>query len=264
MSRVVDLLVEAASKFNAHVEKDIVNGAVFSLPLRLADGRLLNYKLEVRHTLKGVVAREVTPEHLPAFCPQRHINGDGTFCLFWKEAEDVDVDDLDDAIKWWGILFNFLRLQARAENRREWPNANEWAHGHAAEHQKLALTAAAGLGPSFVSALESKQITLRAQPTRHIAQGPALQVFVRGQHIYSVWLHSGRVVNRKQRCFCCLSGARRPARIRSCGRHAEDAALLALSLKRWQEEEESFWHAFKNRDCCRTCDVCPLKNEVNE
>lgn len=264
MSHVVDLLIEAASAFDAHAEKVFGDGAVFSLPLLLADGRVLSYKLEVRHTHKGVVARELEPEHLPAFCPQRHINGDGTFCLFWKESENVDIRDLGDAAKWWGILCNFLKLQARAAKKREWPNSNEWAHGNAARYQKFAIEAAAGLGPSFVSALEDKRITLRAQSSRHIAQGPTLQVLMREQHVYSVWLNSGKVVNRKQRCFCGASGAKQPAKLRSCSSHAEDAALLALSLRRWQEEEKSFWIGFKNRECCKTCDVCPLsvKNKV--
>lgn len=258
MSHVVDLLIEAAAEFDAHAEAVLVDGAVFSLPLLLADGQVLRYKLEVRHTPKGVVAREAVPAHLPAFCPQRHINGDGTFCLFWKESENVDVQDLGDAVNWWGILCGFLRLQKRAEKKRQWPNSNEWAHGNAARYQKLALEAAAGLGLSFVTALEDKQITLSAQPSRHIAQGPTLKVIIKGQHVYSTWLNSGKVVNRKQRCFCGNSAAKQPARIRSCGSHAEDAALLALSLKRWQEEEESFWRTFENRNCCRTCDVCPL------
>ncbi|WP_352857672.1 E2 domain-containing protein [Mesorhizobium sp. M1163] len=31
----------------------------------------------------------MTPTLLPAFCPERHINADGSFCLYWRAVDDI-------------------------------------------------------------------------------------------------------------------------------------------------------------------------------
>lgn len=263
MSLVLGLIESAADEFGAHADELTDERGVFSLPLTLADGRTLNYRLEITTTNHGASVREVTPVHLPAFCPQRHINSDGTFCLYWSENGGFHVTSAEDATKWWGTLLQYLRLQARAERRRRWPNNDEWAHGEAARHQQKAIAAAARLGPSFSGALRNSEITVQKQPKRRTSPGPTVQVLVRDKHVYSVWLNSGKVVNRKQRCFCGSAGLKRPARLRGCQDHADAAAELALELTRWEKAEELFWKPFENTSCCGTCDNCPLQAKIN-
>lgn len=264
MSSVLRLIEDAAGDFGAYAEELAETQGIFALPLVLPDGSVLPYRLQVTLTGTSVTVREATPHNLPAFCPQRHINRDGTFCLYWSENGSFAISSAESATQWWEIVWKYLTLQARAENKRRWPNTNEWAHGKAALHQKNAMAAAERLGPYFYAALDNSAISIELQPKRSSAQGPTLRVLVHGQHIYSIWLNSGKVVNRKQRCFCGSSGKKRPARLRSCQGHAKDAADLALRIKKWQEAESEFWESFKEEACCGTCDDCPLQEKLRE
>lgn len=263
MQPVLGLIEAASAEFGAHAEELFDKRGVFSLPLTLADGSVLQYKLEVLLNDRGVSVRELVPSQLPSFCPQRHINIDGTFCLYWSESGGLEISDAEGATRWWETVWKYLTLQARAERQRRWPNNEEWAHGSAALYQKRAIDAAARLGPIFVDALNDAAIQVRPAPKRVNSQGPTLQVFVRGRHLYSVWLASGKVVNRKQRCFCGVAGLRKPAKLRSCKRHAEDASELARNIRDWVDTDEAFWKIFTSADCCGSCDNCPLQ-EKNE
>lgn len=262
MSCALELIDVAASAFGARAEELHPEKGIFALPLVLPDGSVTHYRLEVVAKSRGVTVREVVPDHLPKFCPQRHINSDGTFCLFWAGAGSLEISSKEDATKWWGTVWKFLGLQARAIKKRRWPNNEEWAHGDAATHQHKAIEAASRLGSQFSLALAQSAISVEQKPKRRRSQGPTLQVLVNGCHVFSVWLNTGKVVNLKQRCFCGSSGLKRPARLRSCQHHAQDAAELALELKRWQVAEEAFWSAFKGQSCCGTCDCCAL--QINE
>lgn len=264
MSGALAWIDAASGEFGARAEKLEAERGIFALPLTLPDGSVKHYKLEVVATASGASVREETPRHLPGFCPQRHINADGTFCLFWAGAGRLQVSSEADARRWWETLWKFLGLQVRAQRKRRWPNNEEWAHGEAATHQSKAIEAAARLGGQFSLALAQSAISVEQKPKRRRSQGPTLQVLVNGCHAFSVWLNTGKVVNLKQRCFCGSSGLKRPSRLRSCQQHAQDAAELALELKRWQEAEEAFWAVFKGQNCCGTCDGCALQlNRTN-
>lgn len=231
------------------------------LPIEFLDGVWIHYALEIQAQGMRAVAKEVVPMHLPAFCPQRHINGDGTFCLFWEGSERLDIVDEEAADAWWRKLYRFFHYQRRAARQRRWP-FKDWAHGGAAEHQALAEQAAAALGPSFSELLETGRLEVIRDTRRNDGRGPILRMHLNGVHLYSAWEQSGSVLNSKRRCFCGTSGAQRPKRLRRCGKHAKAAAQLAGELYRQAKAEESFWTGVMkmNRACCQTCDVCPLKD----
>lgn len=69
---------------------------------------------------------------LPAYCPERHVNPDGSFCLGLSAG---DIESADEATKWWEQLQEFLRCQAIARSRGKWPPGRELAHGDAALYQ---------------------------------------------------------------------------------------------------------------------------------
>lgn len=264
MSSVLQLIDAVASEFGAQAEELHAEKGIFALPLTIPDGSVTHYRLEVVSEPQGASVREVVPTHLPGFCPQRHINSDGTFCLYWQGAGGLSISSKEDATRWWKTLWKFLGLQSRAAKKRRWPNNEQWAHGAAAAHQHKAIEAAARLGSRFSSALAQSAISIEEHPKRHRSQGPTLQVLVHGHHVFSVWLNTGKVVNQKQRCFCGSAGLKRPSRLRSCHHHAQDAAELALELKRWQVAEEAFWATFKGQNCCGTCDGCALQIKKQE
>ena len=167
------------------------------------------------------VAREQTPQVLPSFCPERHINGDGTFCLSWAELDPLEIVDLETAGAWWRKLLVFLQRQRTAATRRRWPGKTDArAHGsEAAWHQAVAELAAQELGAKFVNGLRGERFTTsrrrRGDETRvrllHEDRRLATVIEVPGRLV-------GRVMTLRAPCPCG-GDARRSRALRSCGNH---------------------------------------------
>jgi hypothetical protein len=157
---------------------------------------------------------------LPRFCPERHINDDGSFCLGWGAEFDPWPRSRESARHWWKTVCGFVQLQDRASLLRYWP-ARAWAHGDAAEFEndfeKLAMT----LPNSVVAGVKD-------------AHG-------RGRRLSS-------------RPLCpCGSG-----RGRSC--HQVAVRNLELVLDRIDACEEAYWRDLRQAGarCCGTMDGCSL------
>lgn len=132
------------------------------LNLQRVDGKIVPYQLKINATQGAkVVVSEVTTQLLPVCCPERHINSDGTFCLYWEDDIDLGITTIDKATLWWQTLISFLLKQERAKKKREWPDKDAWAHGSAAEFQRSALSALDQIGVDFKNSvmLESIQVT---------------------------------------------------------------------------------------------------------
>jgi len=83
---------------------------------------------------KRFAAKESRNGRWPSFCPERHINPGGDFCLGVDDDVPI-VSDADTASQWWGILENHLRLQFRADRQKKWPTPNSYPHGDAGNIQ---------------------------------------------------------------------------------------------------------------------------------
>ena len=253
MPTAVELIAAVAPAYNAAAEPISAVSVILRFSLVISDGRTVPYEIEVKQVGdKKATAKERQPINLPEFCPQRHIKSDGSFCLYWREVSNLDISDEETAHAWWGILWKFLTLQARVKKARRWPNQNEWAHGAAAVHQYRAELAAHELGGEYVIALKERRLSV-------VKKKRVLQLLKDKNHLYSVWLDSKKVVNLKQRCLCGSTGKKGRKRLRRCGSHASDASHLAMALLLWEIEEKAFWHSFRDRQCCGTCDNCPLQ-----
>lgn len=261
MKAALDLIVEVAPKFGGTCAKTSETSALLDLPVKLVDGQVRAYSLLlVQHDMRLTV-REEAPYHLPPFCPERHINPGGTFCLYFDQAADLRVLDEPSAHAWMETVYRYLMLQERVRLRRQWPNKDTWAHGEAAYHQLQAQTVAAKLGKAFAAALADDSMQLRARTSN---RRQILEVWVGETHMYSVWVQEQRVMRLKQRCFCGKSGARFPRRLRRCGDHAEQATKLTFAFYNWKKAEEAYWQAMRDHQCCGTCDHCPLQAQVKE
>lgn len=255
MISAIDLIAHAAPNFGGVCTSALESSAILALPVQLVDGRIQHYRLLLRQNGEWVSAQEESPHHLPSFCPERHINYDGTFCLYYPAANRLTVTDESSAVAWLETVYKYLKLQERARMLRKWPNSDAWAHGGAANHQLRALTAAAALKGDIAAALAENELQLKRRQSK--GRG-ILEIRLRGAHFYSVWESHKRVINQKQRCFCGTSGPRRPKKLRRCGLHARQASELALALRDWQDEERRYWKSMQNQTCCGTCDSCPL------
>jgi len=260
LSAALKLLAQIAPEFGAICVHTGDRTGRLNLPIRLVDGRTIPYSLALRESAGEVSVREEVPEHLPAFCPERHINSDGTFCLSYSPVQPLKIEDEETARAWMETTYKFLKLQERARAQRRWPNDRAWAHGGAAEHQLRALEAVVGLGDKLVEAQSSRQLVVRR---RHSKNRPVLELMHHGKCLYRVWETEKRVANQRKRCFCCSSGRQRPKTLRKCADHGARAAELVLALYEWEREEKHYWDTMRGKDCCGTCDACPLANSIS-
>lgn len=245
---VADLIIEAAAEYpTAALQQRRGGELTVRLTVQHVTARA-TYVLRISAADAIVRVREETPDQLPAFCPERHINGGGWFCLEFEEADAIRVVDADSAAAWWRRLWKFLQLQRSAARMRRWPNARTWAHGDAAKHQRAAEAAASALG--LEAALAAGELTLRRRKGfLAVHQGP--------RRLFSIWRDAKRIATGRQGCLC---GSGRP-RIH-CANHAEQAVALGLALEAWRREEDDFWRRIAHKPCCGTMAACPLREPL--
>lgn len=255
------VLIEAlAAEFFSVAKARTADSMNLHVDLMTASERVVPFDLTLkRQPDQTVTAKESVPLNLPHFCPERHINHDGSFCLFISD-EAIKLINEETARAWLETLWKFLKVQLRVEKRRAWPDDNAWAHGSAAAHQRKVEQAVKSLGPRFVTAYAKRQIAF--DETRGKKRGKILRLLIKGVPVFSVFLNRRRVINHKQRCFCDCMGKKKRKRLRGCSDHAQRGADLVLGLRDWKTAEEKFWEIFKDRACCNTCDACPLKSNA--
>jgi hypothetical protein len=180
--------------------------------------------LEVVEQDGAVRAREREPRLLPTYCPERHINGDGWFCLGFEEAF-LRPTNVERAAEWWLRVRGYLIDQLDAALLGRWPGGVEWKHGDAARWQKK---------------LE-----------RDCANEPALLSAVR-----SLARGRGRAITRDDPCPC---GSGR-ALIRC---HGVRVTELLEWARAEVDAERAFWTDARDsgRTCCQTMNGCQLKKE---
>lgn len=252
----IDLIASCLPDFGA-TELDRGNESIrVSLPVPLSDGRQPVFVLDVAFSGASASAREAVPRHLPSYCPDRHINDNGSFCLFWRAVDDIKIDGPAAARAWLETLTRFLQLQVRAARLRCWPDGHGRAHGAAAIHQHRAEAAAARLGDPIASDMAEGRLTVSRKGGG--AEGVAIRVMKNGQRLFSVWERSRRAVNQRGPCLCTVGFGRRSVVLKSCADHASAAAELALELNEMVIAEERFWKSAMGSPCCGTIDGCPL------
>lgn len=175
----------------------------------------------------------------PNYCPERHINFGGGFCLGHQERR---ILDLTEANCWWHDLHQFLLLQAIAEQTRYWPAAHALSHGTAADHEIKAREAARNLGieADYVNLLDGKQNWISkaledAHPHDH-----SLSLEWRRQHAPKDLRCSAQIWARSM------------------------APFVAAERKR-QHDLYAFWEdeIRRGRRCCGSMAACPLRASLS-
>ena len=164
---------------------------LIDLPINLPDGRGLVYTLLIRGAGHALEAGEVqgTAQRLPSFCPERHIIGNGRFCMNWEGDQQLYVVDEQSAGRWLQVLLKFLVDQSRAAYLRRWPSGEAWAHGaRAANAQRRAERIAKQLG-----ALYQEGISERRLMVERAGGGDTLRVIKDGELLFATW----RVIRRR-------------------------------------------------------------------
>lgn len=107
-----------------------------SFALDLPDGEVRRFRLRIRpNKVGGVdVFEQDEDRRLPAACPERHINGNGSFCIGLDDAPDLTTVAGVDIF--WARLAGFLSLQVYAGDTQTWPENKSWRHGQAGYSQR--------------------------------------------------------------------------------------------------------------------------------
>lgn len=248
-------LESVASEFGATLS---MNGrhAVGKITITLPSGQQHVFILDLTDDGGSISAREHSPGNLlPTFCPDRHINSDGSFCLGWGEDDPSDIPDVDAARRWWSVVVRFLAHQVSANKRQVWPGReNDRAHGAAARHQAVAEPLAAQFGPAFVNDLHDGEFVVRLDNRR---RNPRLELLRGGRLIARVSLHSACLTRDRFPCPCSGVAA---IPITRCGTHAQALAHFTVALYHWRQEERKFLKelATSGKRCCGTLRKCGL------
>jgi hypothetical protein len=96
-------------------------------------------ELAIRAAASPTVGEAVPGTLLPKACPERHIQGDQTFCLGLRRSA---ITTLKAAEVWWSDLSQFLACQAIAQATGLWPPRNALDHGEAGGFHLRALQVA--------------------------------------------------------------------------------------------------------------------------
>jgi hypothetical protein len=175
---------------------------------------------------------------LPAWCPERHMNGDRSFCLGLKAG--LGLSDEKRAGQWWRKLEVFLDCQEVAHNTGKWPVHAQLSHGDAGEIEVQAEAIA-----SEQALLSEYQEAVRYD-TGAIAEAIRL---------------SNTKGEQSSGCVCDGLGKERLEVGRFCKSPDRERCLLHWELKR-RSENKSFWFWISDHECCGTMLSCPLRKET--
>lgn len=200
-------------------------------------------KLRIEGSSTPRVREEVPGTDLPTRCPERHIQGDQTFCLGLRLLA-VQSDDL--AGQWWRQLEQYLRCQGAAELTKVWPPGQALDHGEAGKHHERALGLAVRAGVD-------EEYALARLGERSWLTDRAIKLFD----------NKGRPINGHAPC---PRGCQRRARGRlvpklrkNCSRRATLVSLAFAELQRRKALDDYWQHVCGCGDkCCRTMRGCPL------
>jgi hypothetical protein len=177
---------------------------------------------------------------LPSFCPQRHINENGSFCLGFRAGA---VTDETGCAKWWNKLRVFLLCQEVASSTGEWPEGMQISHGDAGEIELEAEEVAESLG---LRAIYEEAVRYGTGPIAYFAKR----------------VRAGRLLNGRAACVCGRLGRRNRLQLRrECW--AQKQPCLPILERQRQEAESRFWAdlARRKKVCCQTMSACPLRGE---
>lgn len=199
--------------------------------------------LDVTIFTKGEVAlaRETRRgDRLPAWCPERHLNADGSFCL---GLDHLVISSSALARQWWADLEVHLRLQSVAERTMVWPGHSALDHGDAGRFHSAArrLAFRLGLSEDYERALAGDESWITDINMELV--GP-----------------DGELRNCQAPCPCgCVDSQQKPRTRRRCRQRSEISKLILLERAR-RLALSDFWEKVRatRTHCCGSMRDCPL------
>lgn len=175
---------------------------------------------------------------LPACCPERHINPDGSFCIGLRAGEGINEEN---ASAWWEKLHVFILCQETAAETGFWPGEAQLSHGEAGEIELAAERAADHLG------LRSVYREAVAFGTGSIATGLA-----------KINEKTGLLRNGRSACICGRTDRHKRVLLRrECHRSGLGCPVILEHRRRIKVNE--YWRGLRGQACCGSMRECPLR-----
>lgn len=259
MSVVLDHLKAVASEFRATVTAEESDFFTAHIDIIRPGGTIEAFHLRIVDNEAFPKVYECEPRRLPAWCLERHILGDGWFCMSWNPGEPSAVSDESSARAFWARLDRFLQSQLTASTLGKWPApSNARAHGgDAASFQQEAEEIAAQFGVNVLRDLRRGDLTV----SRVVKPGKdRFELLRQGRRVARVPLKGG-LITTLTRCFCDAADSTR-APIGACGDHAKLAPDLIRAIYRWRRKHAEFLREriAAGRECCGSLEVCELRS----
>lgn len=217
------------------------------IPVNASVGAIV-FDLEIAPRSSGMSARERSSQStLPTWCPERHINDQGWFCL--GLASETTISDLASAGAWWDALHAFLSLQYVASQTGLWPEQHALSHGGAGHHHLAALKHAetARLADDYEAFFIGEPSLLGTLSSLLVSSGE-------------------RLINGRAPCPCRKHKRGHPVVRRNCPRREIILSMLKEEKLR-RAALETFWKAMEHNgaSCCGSMLRCPLnRSQRNE
>jgi len=232
-----------------------------TLTVTLPSGIQHVFELALRFTGDKVSAFEhPVGNNLPRFCPDRHINSDGSFCLGWGDNNPNAIDGVDAAQIWWSTLVRYLAHQVSATKSRRWPGRqNDRAHGDAAKYQASAEVAASRIGSSFAERAKANEFVARLDKRPGNSR---LELWEGGKRLARVSVRAKKLVDKHTICPCNTAAK---VAISECGQHSQDLIDFVVALYLWKDKEREFIRELASNgiECCETLLCCALRDARN-
>lgn len=233
-------------------KKDNASNLCFALNVPMSNGKKKGFELTATQSDSELLIKE-SGGFLPNFCPNRHINMGGYFCLGLK-VDSLEISD------WISVVKKYLRAQEYVNKHRKWPKSiNEWSHGRAAYYQELVEQDLLKLRNNNIS-IDFKKIELRdVSPAKCYPYQPHYHLYYDSKLIATGT--EERILNKRASCICIKdgSGKRRHKTVGNCKNQCSKILYqIPFNEKKRILEENKFWDYFKDEKCCMTMDECKL------
>ncbi len=209
---------------------------VSAAPVRASNAVTSAFRLRIWDEDGLVLVKEQDENRLlPKFCPERHINEDGSFCIGIRAGEGITAAT---SVAWWQKLAVFLLCQETVRETGMWPSEVQLSHGDAGDLELQAEALADSLGR-----LSEYQTAVRRN------SGPMFE------YLAKVDPKNGRLVNGRASCLCGRTTRKHLLLRRDChqlGCPIELEFARRAALKR-------FWKSLRGKPCCQTLGQCSLK-----
>lgn len=254
-----NLLQSVASDYRATL-RAVPEGATAVMTVVRPGDSAHTFHLALTFTANQVSVCEL-PGHstLPPFCPDRHINGDGSFCLGWGPDNPNTIVDEASARRWWAAVYQFLSRQAGANARGVFAGAELGrAHGDAAIHQAKAEQAAERLGTAFAKRVAEGRFVIREDPRP-------------GRHRLELWNGTAERLARvstRSKAFVgrttCPCVATTAPDISACDDHAQTLVTFILEQHACELANKKHLDAYvaAGYACCGTLRKCGLRKAI--